>query len=123
MKTCRHTRFSFCLLLSSLLIALAAAAPRAESQSGAILVVRRIPNLGNNIFVDLAIDGRRVASIGYGHTYQTVLPPGRHVLAVLATPHPNYREWWTTEVHVRAGQTYSYTAARFAGQLILRRNR
>ncbi len=90
---------------------------------GGVLVIRRTPNLGNEVFVSVGIDGRRVASIGYGHTFETVLSPGRHVLAVLATPRPNYRDWWTIELDVRPGRTYSFTAVPFASQLILRRNR
>ena len=50
------------------------------------LIIHRIPNLGNQVIVDLHVDGAPVASIGYGHTYKGFLRPGRHVLSVRATP-------------------------------------
>jgi hypothetical protein len=74
------------------------------------LIIRRIPTLGNNVFVDLYLDGAPFASIGWGHTYDGTLPPGRHVLSVLATPSPK----WLTRSHivlnVRSGETYTFTA-------------
>jgi hypothetical protein len=74
------------------------------------LIIRRIPTLGNDVFVDLYLDGAPFASIGYGQTYDGVLSPGRHVLSVIATPRPK----WLTRSHIivnaRSGQTYSFTA-------------
>src|SRR5205807_9385623 len=60
----------------------------APSQAPARLIIRRNPNLGFNVIVRLWIDGQPAGSIGYGHTYDGFLTPGRHVLAVLATPSP-----------------------------------
>ena len=57
----------------------------APSQAPARLVIRRVANLGSNVIVQLWIDGKQAASLGYGHTYNGTLTPGRHVLAVLAT--------------------------------------
>ena len=74
------------------------------------LIVRRIANIGNHVIVDLYVDGVAVAAIGYGHTYEGFLPPGRHVLQVLPTPRPK----WSTQprmiLNVRSGQTYDFTA-------------
>ena len=56
------------------------------------LNINRIPDLGNFVIVRLWIDGMGAGSIGYGHTYEGLLPPGRHVLAVMASPNP---KWWT----------------------------
>ena len=84
------------------------------------LIIRRIPNLGNSVIVDLYVDGVAVAAIGYGHTYEGFLPPGRHVLSVLPTPNP---KWFTQPqmiLNVRNGQTYSFTAVGDnSGDLIL----
>src|SRR5438874_12012681 len=52
------------------------------------LIIRRNPNSGFNVIVRLWIDGQQTASIGYGHTYDGFLAPGRHVLAVLASRRP-----------------------------------
>jgi hypothetical protein len=81
----------------------------APSQAPARLVIRRMPNLGFNVIVQLWIDGQQTATLGYGHTYHGVLTPGRHVLAVLATrsrsPIP-----WEMPLNVQSGQTYIFTA-------------
>lgn len=81
----------------------------APSQAAARLVIRRIPNLGANVIVQLWIDGKSAASLGYGHTYEGNLTPGRHVLAVMATrarsPIP-----WEMSLNAQSGQTYLFTA-------------
>ena len=81
----------------------------APSQAPARLVIRRIPNLGVNVIVQLWIDGKAAGSLGYGHTYHGVLTPGRHVLAVMATrsrsPIP-----WEMALNAQSGQTYVFTA-------------
>ena len=77
---------------------------------GAHLIIHRIANLGNRLIVDLRIDGAPVASIAYGHTYEGLLPPGRHVLSVLPTPNPRWNIPWQMTLNVRNGQTYNFTA-------------
>src|SRR5260370_16531117 len=57
-------------------------------QGAARLVVRRGPNLGANVAVRLWVDGAQVGTIGYGHTYQGSLAPGRHILSVQPSPRP-----------------------------------
>jgi hypothetical protein len=75
------------------------------------LIIHRIPNLGNRVAVNLRIDGAPVASIiAYGHTYETLLPPGRHVLSVSATPNPRWKTPWQMTLDVQNGQTYNFTA-------------
>jgi hypothetical protein len=74
------------------------------------LIIRRIPNLGYNVIVDLYVDGVAVAPIGYGRTYEGFLPSGRHVLSVLPTPSPKWSTPWQMTLDVRKGQTYSFTA-------------
>ena len=91
----------------------------APSQAPARLVIRRMPNLGVNVIVQLLIDGQQTATLGYGHTYHGLLTPGRHVLAVRATrsssPIP-----WEMPLNVQSGQTYIFTATGGpSGNLIL----
>jgi hypothetical protein len=84
------------------------------------LNINRIPDLGNFVVVRLWIDGMWAGSIGYGHTYEGLLPPGRHVLTVFAGPNPR---WWIPSqlvVDVRSGQTYDLIAmGDGSGRLIL----
>jgi hypothetical protein len=85
------------------------------------LIIRRIPNLGNNVIVDLRIDGAPGGSIAYGHTYKTFVPAGRHVLSVLATPTPKWTTPWTMILNAHSGRTYIFTATRgHSGNLVLR---
>jgi hypothetical protein len=94
----------------------------AEPQTnGARLIIRRIPNLGNGVIVDLSVDGVPVLPIVYGQTYESFLPPGRHVLSVLATPRPKWPDPSDLVLNVRTGETYSFTAmGDGAGRLILK---
>jgi hypothetical protein len=90
-------------------------------RDGARLMVRRIPNVGCNVIVDLYIDGVPVAPIGYGRTYEGFLPRGQHVLSVLRTPSPKWSTPWQMTLDVRNGQTYSFTAmGDGSGHLILK---
>jgi hypothetical protein len=92
-----------------------------QSANGAArLIIERIANLGNFVYVDLYIDGAPVAAIGYGSSYEGLLPPGRHLLSVLPTPDPRWPTPWEMILDVRSGQTYRFTAeGGYSGDLIL----
>jgi hypothetical protein len=91
-----------------------------QSAGGPVsLIIQRIANLGNDVYVDLYIEGAPVAAIGYGSSYEGLLPPGRHVLAVLATPSPKWPTPWEMTLDVQSGQTYLFTADGYSGNLIL----
>src|SRR6266581_6430589 len=77
---------------------------------GAHLIIHRIANLGNRLIVNLRIDGAPVASIAYGHTYEGILSPGRHVISVLATPNARWKTPWEMTLDVQSGRTYNFTA-------------
>jgi hypothetical protein len=115
-----NTRSAILLLLVSLFFGAFVAGPAmgadprsphaaAPSQAPARLVIRRVANLGVNVIVQLRIDGKPAGSLGYGHTYNGTLTPGRHVLAVMATrqlsPVP-----WEMALNAQSGQTYIFTA-------------
>ena len=85
------------------------------------LIIHRIANLGNQLIVNLRIDGVAVAPILYGQTYAGLLPPGRHVLSVLPTPNPRWHTPWQMTLDVRNGQTYNFTTmGDGSGQLVLK---
>ena len=91
----------------------------ATSQAPARLIIRRMPNLGVNVIVQLWIDGQSAGSFGYGRIYQGSLTPGRHVLGVLATrsrpPIP-----WEMSLNAESGKTYVFTATGSpSGNLVL----
>lgn len=86
------------------------------------LIVRRTPNLGNNVIVDLYVDGVAVQSITYGRTYVGRLTPGRHVLSVAASPRPKWPTRSEVTLNVRKGETYNFVAVDDgSGQLVLKR--
>ena len=90
------------------------------AKAPARLIIRRNPNLGFNVIARLWIDGQPAGSIGYGHTFDGVLAPGHHVLAVLASPRPRWPIPWQLPLDVRSGQTYGFTAVTDgSGTLIL----
>jgi len=120
MKTHNYsTRSAILLLIVSLLFSAfltgqaMGAEPRsshaaATSQAPARLIITRMPNLGVNNVVQLWIDGKPTATLGYARDYEGVLTPGRHVLGVqvtrsLGTP-------WEMALNAQSGQTYIFTA-------------
>jgi len=74
------------------------------------LIIRRIPNLGNHVIVDVYLDGQPFTSVVYGQTYEGSLPAGKHVLSVLATPSPKYPTKTNVLLNARSGETYTFTA-------------
>src|SRR5947199_9543353 len=83
------------------------------------LIIRRDPALGNYLIAHLRIDGVTVVTIGYERTYEGFLPPGRHVLSLLPTPNPNWRNAPGMILGVRSGAAYDFNAIVDTGYLIL----
>ena len=81
------------------------------AQQGGRLVVLRSPTFGWNIVLNLKIDGRTVANVVQGRRYDHVVPAGRHVLRVAATPNSYYSYPTSTVLNVRPGQTYVFTGS------------
>jgi hypothetical protein len=84
------------------------------------LIVWRDPGLGNYVWIQLSADGVAIANIGYGHTYEGFLPPGRHVLSLRTTPNPKWPNPWQMILDARSGHTYTFTAMGNSGRLILK---
>jgi len=86
----------------------------------ASLTIYRIANLGNDVVVNLWLDGSPFGVIVYGQNYRGVLPHGRHVLSLTASPNPRWPGLETKiALNVRDGETYSFTARGNSGLLIL----
>ena len=86
------------------------------------LLVNRVANFGTDLFVVLSVDGKDVGSFGEGRNYDGYLPAGQH--AITARPDPNLNDARPGRITltVKAGQTYSYTAAWSGSNLVLVRN-
>lgn len=92
-----------------------------KTDEPARLIIHRLPNLGNNVIVDVSLDGAPFASVIYGQTFDGSLPAGHHVLSILATPRPTYVTPTTVALDVQSGKTYSFIAeSNNSGNLILR---
>jgi hypothetical protein len=90
------------------------------SQGGAQLIIRRAANMGSGLFLDVSIDGARVAALSMGQKYRGTLSPGQHVISVLLRPNqlnlaPTKRTWTAVK-----GQTYDLTAM-WEGQTVVLR--
>ena len=87
-------------------------------QGAAQLIVRRSPNMGAGLFLDVWVDGARVAALSMGQKYRGTLSPGQHVVSVLLRPNqldlaPTKRTWTAVR-----GQTYDLTAM-WQGQTVV----
>jgi hypothetical protein len=84
------------------------------------LIIKRFPNLGNHVIANLWIDGITAGPLGYGHTFEGYLRPGRHIVSVLPSPNANWRTPWEMILDVRSRATYYFTArSGHSGEIIL----
>lgn len=85
-----------------------AAAP--AGQGAAQLIIRRSPNMGAGLFLDVSVDGANVATLPMGQSYRGTLSPGKHVISVLLTPNQLNLPRTNKTLTVVKGQTYMLTA-------------
>jgi hypothetical protein len=106
-----------CGVVTSAAIASPAAPP---SSNAAQLIIRRAPNMGTGLFLDVSIDGTRVGAVSMGQTYRGTLSPGKHVVSVILRPNQlNLPPTKKTLTAVK-GQTYDLTAM-WQGQTVVLR--
>jgi len=86
------------------------------------LLVYRVPNFGTDLFLVLSVDGKDVGSFTEGRNYDGYLPAGQHVITARPDPNRNDARPGRITLTVKAGQTYSYTAAWSGQNLALVRN-
>ena len=91
------------------------------NHKGGRLIVQRTANFGNDLFLNLSIDGREVAKIAWNYRYGAFIPAGAHVLTVLAMPRSDVRRPSSTRVTIRPGRTYVFTAVWESDRVVLRR--
>jgi hypothetical protein len=94
------------LIMIAIACSFAASTPLQAREDDARLIVTRVANFGTFNFLNLFVDGVYVANLGYLRSYETVLPPGPHVLSV--TPEVEYCTH--TLVNAKPGRTYAFTA-------------
>jgi len=89
---------------------------------GGRLIVKRVANFGERISLSLSVDGKEVARLVEGHSYDGYLAPGRHVLSATVVPNLVYSPVWKKEINVQSGQAYSFTAVWQAERMVLVNN-
>src|SRR4051794_12832819 len=124
----KNLTFKKAVILSCTALALVAAnlsyagrARAADVAGSGHLIVWRSPGLGNDLIVRVLIDGRTAADITFGGHFETNIPAGRHLIGVRAFPQPFPRSPWNTEIHVRPGELFNFTAKGSTTQLMLKR--
>lgn len=104
------------LLVTALLLGSIATS---SAEHGGRLIIWRIPGLGDNLFVGVDIDGRHAGDMPYGHHFETVLSPGRHVITVQPYPRIFSDAGATVVIKVRPGGLYNFTIKGSVRQLFL----
>jgi hypothetical protein len=86
------------------------------------LIIYRVANFGSNLSLVVSVDGKDVGSFTEGSNYDGYLPAGQHVVAIRIDPNPGGKRPGRKTLTVKAGQTYSYTAAWSGESLVLVKN-
>jgi len=88
----------------------------ASPNSGRLLV-NRAAKFGYRVNLVLSVDGKDVASLTEGQSYDGYLPAGQHVLGARVTGVTTAAHPVQQRVVIEAGQTSSYTATLSGGRL------
>jgi hypothetical protein len=94
----------------------------APPPNSARVLIYRVANFGENLGLVVSVDGKDVGTFSEGQNYSGYLPAGQHVITVRTDPHQPGVRPGRKSLTVRAGQTYSFTAAYSGGNLVLVRN-
>lgn len=84
-------------------------AATAPPNSGHLLVYRAA-KFGDRLNLVLSVDGKNVASLTKGQTYDGYLPAGQHVLVARVSPSSTGVRLGRQTVTIQAGHSYAYTA-------------
>ena len=98
------------------------AATSAFPAQGGRLMVNRVANFGDRISLSLSVDGKEVARLVEGHSYDGYLAPGRHLISATVVPNLVYSPVWQKQINIQSGQTYSFTAIWQGQTMVLVRN-
>ena len=94
----------------------------ADSKAGGHLIVQRSANFGQGVNLILSVDGKHLAEVGDGRTYDGYLPAGQHVLVAMGGPERGDQVEVPLKLTVKDGETYSYIAGWQGGNVVLSKN-
>src|SRR5205807_4203417 len=91
-----NSRFTFVVRFFSLVVVgfslcISSQPAQASNPQNGRLVVQRSPTFGDRTYLQLWIDGSKLANIGPGHRYDESIPAGHDVLAVNYTPRTQHQ--------------------------------
>ena len=89
---------------------------------GGRLMVNRVANFGDRVSLSVSVDGKEVARLVEGHSYDGFVAPGRHLISATVVPNLVYSPVWQKQINVQSGQTYSFTAVWQGQTMVLVRN-
>src|SRR6266516_5834601 len=95
----------FLLVAAGFSICISSQPARVSKPQTGRLVVQRSPTFGSRTYLQIWINGNKVANIGPGQRYDESIPAGHHVLAVNYTPRTR-PEPTSMRLTVRPGETY-----------------
>ena len=90
--------------------------------NSARLHVDRVANFGSDLVLILLVDGKDVGSFTEGNSYSGYLPAGQHTITARVSPNETGISPARKTLNVKAGQTYSYTAAPSQTRMTLVKN-
>lgn len=90
--------------------------------SGGRLMVKRVANFGDTISLSLSVDGKKVAGLVEGRSYDGYLAPGHHMISATVVPNLVFSPVWQKEINVQPGQNYSFTAIWQGQRMVLVEN-
>ena len=91
-----------------------------STEAPARFVIHRLPSLGTNVVLNVAVDGKEAGPLIYGHTFNKSLPAGRHVVAIKVADNPAPDTTASVTVDAQSGKTYNFTAQDASGNLALK---
>ncbi len=87
--------------------------------SSAGLVINRAANMGSGLFLNVSVDGKKVATVSAGQHYSGLLSPGSHVVSVVLSPNELNLAPTQKKITAQAGQTYTFVASWQGDTLLL----
>ena len=107
-KNNRFIRYIFGLGLTCLL--LAGVPATSIARSGGHLIINRSANFGARVYLVISIDGREVARLGKGRSYDGYLSAGNHVITTAISPNRDDVTPARETINAQDGHVYSYAA-------------
>ena len=89
-----------------------------NQQAGRLIIVRSF-KLGS-VVVGVSIDGKEVAKINFGNSYDAPIAAGPHLITVVPLGNREHAQPGQTRLTVQPGQTYKFTATQSDVSIILK---